>query len=190
MNILRTLALVTRTTPSNTRVQRTRSSPSALRSPLTRHPLGVYGRMSQFLTPAVLTLFLPLVSAVVASVFERTKERAWDQFVRKERTIGRFSEPAGVSTPIRRIEVRRRSFLTRSASADSYCPDDVIRKAYAFLSTAQTGAHTTDSDRRQAFGELALAIRMDLLSRRLVTRTDLTPADFPSLQGTLIVADP
>jgi hypothetical protein len=26
--------------PSNPRVQRTRSSPSALRSPLTRHPLG------------------------------------------------------------------------------------------------------------------------------------------------------
>ncbi len=26
--------------PPNTRVQRTRSSPSALRSPLTRHPLG------------------------------------------------------------------------------------------------------------------------------------------------------
>ena len=32
--------------PPNTRVQRTRSSPSALRSPLTRYPLGVrWGRM-------------------------------------------------------------------------------------------------------------------------------------------------
>ena len=39
--------------PPNTRVQRTRSSPSALRSPLTRHPLGGRGAAAAILSAAV-----------------------------------------------------------------------------------------------------------------------------------------
>ena len=53
-----------------------------------------------------------------------------------------------------------------------------IRKAYAFLDTVKTGANAILADREEAFGEFVLAIRQDLLSRKITRRTELRPADF------------
>jgi hypothetical protein len=58
----------------NTRVQRTRSSPSALRSPLTRRPLG--GNRRQSLSLASGSVVLALVTCLLASVLGATDEPA------------------------------------------------------------------------------------------------------------------
>lgn len=62
-----------------------------------------------------------------------------------------------------------------------YCPDEVIRRAYAFLETVQTGAATTGEAKNLAAGELVAAVRRDLISRERVTATRLNAEDFRHL---------
>lgn len=59
-----------------------------------------------------------------------------------------------------------------------YCPDDVIHKGHKFLSTVRTGNKTPDMDKEKALGEFIVAIREDLLSRKLVKKTELTSKHF------------
>ncbi len=69
-----------------------------------------------------------------------------------------------------------------------YCPDKVIQKAYAFLSTVHTDQRGTEAKQHglpeQAFGELVAAIRRDLLSRKIVKKTNLEGEDFKHLTST------
>jgi hypothetical protein len=65
---------------------------------------------------------------------------------------------------------------------DFYSPDDVIKRAYAFLATVHTGAQVTDDAKECAAGEFMLAIRRDLLSRKPVRSTRLAARDFAHLR--------
>ena len=75
----------------------------------------------------------------------------------------------------------RAEFLDQLNICWLYCPDDVIKKAYAFLDTVHTGQKKNDSIKENAVGELILSIRKDLLSRKLVKETSLLPKDFRHL---------
>jgi len=59
-----------------------------------------------------------------------------------------------------------------------YCPDDIIHKAYNFIHTVHISEKHSDDDREKAAQELMLAMRKDLLSRKLTTKTELEPEDF------------
>ena len=75
----------------------------------------------------------------------------------------------------------RLKFLDQLNICWLYCPDDVIKKAYEFLDTIQANKIQNDATKENALGEFILAIRKDLLSRKLVTRTELLPSEFRHL---------
>ena len=65
-----------------------------------------------------------------------------------------------------------------------YCPDEVIYKAYRFIDSVHTGQKSTDEEKEKALGELILAIRKDLISNKVLSKTALKPGDFRVLTST------
>ena len=126
---------------------------------------------------------LPLSGAVGAWFINEWRKRLADQYQRKEanyqellRALRGFYVGAENSADL------KAQFLTQLNMSWLYCPDDVIRKGYAFLTTVHTSKVHTDEQKEKALGEFVAAIRNDLLSRKLVGRSSLTAADFKHLK--------
>ena len=78
----------------------------------------------------------------------------------------------------------RDEFLNQLNLCWMYCPDEVIIKAYNFLSTVHTDKEFTDKQREEALGEFILAIRKDLIKRKTLKKTNLKPENFKNLKAT------
>jgi hypothetical protein len=132
----------------------------------------------------VVKFVLPAMAAILAWLANEWRRRAHEDYIRKEarylellRTLRGFY----VSTPDRDS---RQAFLDELARCWLYCPDEVIRKAYAFVDAVRVGASSSDVDKARTAGEFVLAIRRDLLGRRLLflwRRTSLTHKDYQHL---------
>lgn len=121
---------------------------------------------------------IPLIAAVVAWFMNERRKRAWEEYQRKEenykallRTSRGFYENA-------QDTAKKATFLEQVDLCWLYCTDDVIKKAYAFLETVKTGATTNEADRQHAFGELMVAVRQDMLKRKVARTSSLTPGDY------------
>lgn len=132
-----------------------------------------------------LKFFLPLAGAAVAWFINERRKRSAEEYERKER---RYSALVGslqgfyvTASPDRARELKAQ-FLRELNNCWLYCPDEVIRKAYAFLATVHTDANSTDEAKERAVGDLVLSIRQDLLSRSSVRSTQLTARDFKHLR--------
>jgi hypothetical protein len=127
---------------------------------------------------------LAAVGAAIAWFVDRRQRRAWEEYQRKEERYRELllSLPGFyIGSPNREL---KQAFLNQVNLCWLYCSDEVIRKAYAFLSTVHTDGSNTDREREKSLGELILAIRTDLLSRPVVKRTQLRPEDFKLLSST------
>lgn len=80
----------------------------------------------------------------------------------------------------------RAKFISELELAWLYCPDDVIRKGYNFLNTVKVGTTSDDSAQKASLCAFVLAIRQDLLSRKRVKSTMLSPSEFEILVPRLI----
>lgn len=144
--------------------------------------------MEQLFSIDFLKFFLPLVGVTVAWFWNERRKRAADEYVRKEKKYealvdslrGFYTQAIGLPEG-RELKGR---FLQELNKCWLYCPDEVIKKAYAFMATVHTDKVHTDAEKEQAVGEFMVAIRRDLLSRRPVTATHLTASDFKHLRAT------
>lgn len=123
-------------------------------------------------------LMLPVLTAILAWLANEWRKQAWENFLRKERYYQSLITCMGAFFETEK-EQERREFLNQLNLCWLYCPDDVIKKAYAFLNTFQTQA--THAARKDSVRELVLAIRKDL--HPWYRRTKLTAADFQVLQA-------
>jgi Pyruvate/2-oxoacid:ferredoxin oxidoreductase delta subunit len=131
-----------------------------------------------------LKLSVPIIAVVVAWAVNEHSKRKWEEYTRKEANYKALLEALKgfyVETANRE---QKEAFLDQLKLCWLYCPDEVIRKAYAFLATVYTDARTTDAEKELALGELVLAVRKDLLSRKTVRETSLTAADFKHFRAT------
>jgi Pyruvate/2-oxoacid:ferredoxin oxidoreductase delta subunit len=131
-----------------------------------------------------LGVFLPLVSGVIAWYANERRKRQQEEYIRKEenykiliRSIKGFYVSSKDSNVIG-------SFIEQLNLCWLYCPDDVIKKAYEFLHKVHTGANSSDPEKEKTLGELIVAIRKDLLSRKIIKNTNLTADDFMHIRAT------
>src|SRR6266487_6604709 len=136
--------------------------------------------MSGFLTADFLKFFLPLAGAVIAWFVNEKRKRAWEEYQRKEpryqellRTVKGFYVAA-------HDEEKKSEFVEQLKVCWLYCPDEVIKKAYAFLD-AINSAQKTLEEKELSLGEFVVAIRRDLLSRKITRKTELTSQDYQHL---------
>jgi len=112
-------------------------------------------------------VIIPLLAAILAWLLNESSKRSWEQYKRNEE---RYKE---LLLSLRGYYVasedlqKRQEFLDQVNLCWLYSPDTVIRKAYVFLDTVKTGSGATVPDRERAAADLFVAIRKDLLPRRL-----------------------
>jgi hypothetical protein len=108
-------------------------------------------------------------------------ERAQQDYVRREQRYSALvSSLKGFQ--IAGSSENRAEFLAQLNQCWLYCSDPVIRAAYRFVGTVETGAGTGDEARRTAAGELVAAIRRDLIRRQPVLATDLSSSEYRILR--------
>ena len=127
---------------------------------------------------------LPLFGAIVAWFTNEWRKRVADQYQRKEANYKEMLRALrGFYVGIDNAQALKAEFLNQLNVSWLYCPDDVIRKGYAFLDTVPTREACTDEQKEIALGAFVSAIREDLLSRGLVSKTSLTAKDFKHLHA-------
>ncbi|MDP8298046.1 MAG: hypothetical protein RAP41_07720 [Candidatus Orphnella occulta] len=134
-----------------------------------------------------LKFFLPLVGAVVAWLANEWQKSKREEYQRKEekyQVLLNSLKGFYITTPSSEAKKMKEVFLDQLALCWLYCPDEVIKKAYAFLVTVQTDIKCTDVQKEKALGEFVLAIRQDLLLQTIVRTTNLKPEDFKILKAT------
>ncbi len=134
--------------------------------------------MNEFFTADFAQFFLPLAGAVVAWVVTRQRERLAEDYRRKEeRYQALMLAVRGFHDPHAPTALRQK-FFDEFYLCWLYCPDAVIEAGVRLVETIADGNPYTPDDRRAALGNFVLAIRKDLLSRKVVKRTELVPIQF------------
>jgi len=124
-----------------------------------------------------------IISVITWCLNERSK-RIYEEYKRKEKKYSKLiSALKGFYISSLDKELRD-EFLNQLNLCWMYCPDEVIIKAYNFLSTIYTDKKSTDKEKEEALGEFILSIRKDLIKRKPLKRTNLKPEDFKHLKAT------
>jgi hypothetical protein len=132
-----------------------------------------------------LKIAVPAAGAIVAWYFnERSKVRS-EQLQRKEeryRELLRCLKGFYVGSQDAAL---KREFIDQSKLCWLYAPDDVVRKVNAFFRAIHTERvpPATDEEKERALAELVLAIRKDMLRRKIIRRTRLSPLDWKSFNA-------
>jgi hypothetical protein len=126
---------------------------------------------------------LPLFGATVAWLINECRKRIWEQYQRKETSYKELIRCLqGFYIGINDANKLKAEFINQLNQCWLYCPDDVIQRAYLFLDTIHPKNIETDEVKEKAMGEFVIAIRKDLLSRKLVRSTRLSAIDFKHLK--------
>ena len=127
---------------------------------------------------------IPLLGAVIAWFTNEWRKRVADQYQRKEANYKELVQSLrGFYVGAASADSMKAEFLNQLNISWLYCPDEVIRKGYAFLDTVHAKKVHTDEEKENAMGAFVAAIRADLLSRSLVRSTALTAQDFKHLHA-------
>jgi hypothetical protein len=126
----------------------------------------------------------PLLGAVVAWFVNEWHKRLADQYQRKEANYKELIKALrGFYVGANNAEALKLEFLNQLNAAWLYCPDDIIKKGYSFLDTVHAKAVHSDEAKEAAMGSFVVALRNDLLSRKLVSSTSLKATDFKHLNA-------
>ncbi len=135
----------------------------------------------------VLIVLIPVITLGVGLLTwclnERSK-RVYEEYKRREERYSKLIislKGFYVSLSDKELEKKLKTeFLVQVRLCWMYCPDEVIHKAnsFLFMVEADIGRKYTDKERDKAVGELILAIRKDLISRKPLKKTKLRPEDF------------
>jgi len=126
---------------------------------------------------------LPLCGAVIAWFVNEWRKRLWEQYKRKESSYKELVRCLrGFYSGTENADRLKGEFLDQLNQCWLYCPDEVIKKGYAFLDTVHANQVHPDNVKDKAMGEFIAAIRKDLLSRELVRSTKLSGDEFRHLK--------
>lgn len=133
-----------------------------------------------------LKFFLPLAGVAFAWYWNERSKRIAEEYERKEAKYAALIESlpgfyVSATAPDQSRKLKA-NFLAELNNCWLYCPDEVIRTAYAFLEKIQTGVRCSDEEKERAVGELVLCIRKDLLARKRLRSTELSSDDFRHLK--------
>ena len=138
-----------------------------------------------------INIIVPVIGAVLTFIGgfvmwylnERSK-RIYEEYKRKEEKYSELIRSLrGFYVDLLSKELRT-EFLNQLNLCWMYCSDEVILKAYNFLSMVHTDQKRSNEEKEKAVGELILAIREDLISRKPLKKTGLKPEDFKHLKAT------
>jgi len=130
-------------------------------------------------------LVVPVLAGIIAWLANENQKRKWEEYQRKESSYKELIiSLRGFYVNTKNPKELKTDFIDQLNLCWLYCPDEVIRKGYEFLDTVNTKKIYSDEGKENAMGGFVIAIRKDLLSRKLVKITDLEAKSFQHLKAT------
>ena len=134
--------------------------------------------MTEFITPDFLKFFLPLAGAVLAWFLNTRRQRAWEEYTRKEeRYTALLNCLSGFYNHSASPEIRKK-FLDEYKNCWLYCDDKVILAINEAMTGMIENTNIPMDKRLEKIGHLVMAIRQDMLKRTIAKSTKLTAKDF------------
>ena len=133
---------------------------------------------------AIIVACISAVVTIFIWAFEQREKRIYEQYKRKEERYSNLIVALKGFYLSSRNQDLVYEFLNQVNLCWLYCPDEIIIKAYNFLSKVQTSEKYADEIKEQAVGELIIAIRKDLIARKPLKKTELNAKNFKHLRAT------
>ncbi len=130
-----------------------------------------------------LSAAIPIATAFFGWYLNERSQFKWRQFERKEERYYQLIENSQGFYVQADDSTRRADFLRQLNLSWLYAPDEVIKSAYAFLESVQSGSNREDSAQKRLLGEFVLAVRRDMISGAVVHQTLLAARDFQHLRS-------
>ncbi len=124
---------------------------------------------------------VPALIAIWTWYAAETSKIEWEQRKGKEQSYQELLKASYGFYENVNDDKRKEAFVVQVRVCWLYAPDNVIRQAYAFLNSVQTGYLQNKVEQKQKMDELILLIRKDMLFGKMVTKTELKAADFQHL---------
>lgn len=126
-------------------------------------------------------IFIPAISAITAWFLNERSKRLSEEFIRKEERYKKLLESIEGFTPDNKNKPElRKHFLKELQLSWLYCPDEVIIAVNNFIDEMQK----EDSNMKLAIQNIIFSIRKDLLSRKVVRKTELKPENYKHIKFT------
>ena len=125
----------------------------------------------------------PALVAIGVWYFSERAKLVWEQHKRKEESYKNLISCSRGFYANSNDKDLQDEFIHQVSLSWLYAPDDVIRKAYAFLEGVHVGSTKTENERRDLLRAFVHDVRKDILSRRPLTETSLTEKDFRHLMS-------
>lgn len=126
----------------------------------------------------------PALVAIVAWYLNERSKRKLEEYERKEESYKELLRTLRGFYVTGHDPELKSAFLDQVNLCWLYAPDEVIKRAYDFLSLVHTGVAATDEQKELAVGALVEGIRKDLISRKIVKKSKLEAKDFKHLRST------
>ena len=134
--------------------------------------------MNDYLTPDFIKFFLPLAGAVVAWFVNERRKRIWEAYKRKEERYTNLIRSLKSFYKATKTAKLRQEFIDEFNLCWLYCPDEIIKKGYSLFDAFTPVNNRSDKEKHDAIGEFVASIRRDLLSRKIVKRTELRASHY------------
>jgi len=131
----------------------------------------------------ILGVILTLIGGFITWCLNERRKRRYEEYKRKEEKYSKLIRCLRGFYINSTSKELKEEFLNQLNLCWMYCPDEVIRKAYKFLLTVHTDDKYSDDEKEKTVGEFMLAIRKDLINRKLMRKTELKPEDFKHLKA-------
>lgn len=131
----------------------------------------------------VIAASIAILGSTIIWFCNKQKERIHEEYVRKEERYNSLIKTLAGFYVGSENKKDKDVFITEGNLCWLYCPDDVIQKLYNFLSKVEVGVRFSDEEKEMAVGQLMVAIRNDLISRKILKKSDLKPEDFKNLSA-------
>lgn len=132
----------------------------------------------------VITPSIAVIGSVFLWLLNKSQERKHEEYLRKEKRYDTLIKKLSGFYVGSESKQQKDDFIKEGNLCWLYCPDEVIQKIYNFLSKVKVGEDYKDEEKEVAVGDLMLAIRKDLISRKIVKKTNLKAKDFQNLSAT------
>jgi len=129
-------------------------------------------------TADFLKFFIPLAGALIAWIVNEKRKRASEEYQRKEQRYQELLRTVKGFYIAAHDEQKKSEFVEQLKLCWLYCPDEVIKKAYAFLDAINPASQKTVGEKNLSLGDFVVALRKDLLSRKSTRKTKLTSQDY------------
>ena len=131
----------------------------------------------------IIVVVLSVLGGIITWSFTEKAKRSHEEYIRREERYANLIRAIhGFSSELGSQELQQK-FIGELELAWLYCPDEVIKKGYAFLETMEVGQKASQENIQKALGELMIEIRVDLLKRKSVKSTDLKAGDFKLIKA-------